>query len=231
MVGTKMKRLTMVAPLIMVATLTYGEQAVYIDQVAGDGLTLFISQSGGDNNSVGKPLDVSPYFIINGNDQNININQLGSTNSIFGSIYGNSFTLDLDQIGSANVVDLQIANANSSAYVISLTGSSNTFDVDAGLLSAANGTVSAIVLGSTNDFMFDINADGANIDLNLTGDSNTYSLTQSGYGSGLGGHSAKIVSLGSFNTVTIDQGATLIANTIDLDLSGSNQTITITQSD
>ena len=58
MVGTKMKRLTMVAPLIMVATLTYGEQAVYIDQVAGDGLTLFISQSGGDNNSVGKPLDV-----------------------------------------------------------------------------------------------------------------------------------------------------------------------------
>ena len=74
----------------------YADQSVYIDQVAGDNLTLTINQNSGDGNSIGDPTAVgdSQYFAIDGDSQTITVDQIGSSNTLTGSIlYTDTFVI------------------------------------------------------------------------------------------------------------------------------------------
>ena len=216
--------------LIMATTGALAEQSIYIDQVnSSDGLTLTINQSSGDGNQVGQPLAADPYFSLDGSSQTITIDQYGASNRLWGEFGGLSATLDIDQTGSSNDIDLVAAGIQNSNWVFNLTGSSNVFDVD--VTAGDTADIDFVYVGDTNDTLLDMSNDGGTVNVNLTGDGNDYDITTSGYGTSLAGHEITVTSIGSYNTVALTQSGTLNANVIDLDITGDNQSITVTQSD
>lgn len=227
-----MKKLTIAAMFVMVSSYASADQAVYIDQVSGENLNLTITQQNGDGNSVGQPQEVNPYFTIEGDDQTIDILQNGGNNLFFGSLQGDTIGFDLDMIGDDNTVDMETSNASNSDYVLSITGSNNSFDLDFGqTISSEYTDLDYNIIGGTNTFTTVIDSDGATQDISIDGDSNNYNITQNGFGSSLEGHAINVTSIGSFNSVDFLQETTIEKSTIDMVLNGSNQVVDITQSD
>lgn len=227
-----MKKLTIATMFVMVSSYANADQSVYIDQVSGENLNLTITQQNGDGNSVGQPEEVNPYFVIEGNDQNIDILQNGGGNLFFGSLQGDTIGFDLDMIGDNNTVDMQSSNASNSDYVLNITGSSNTIDLDFGqTISSEYTNLTYNIIGGTNAFTTVVDSDGATQNISVDGDNNTYNVTQNGFGSSLEGHIINMTSVGSFNNVNLLQETTLEKSTIDMVLNGSNQVVNITQSD
>jgi len=216
----------------MVISHAYADQSVYIDQVSGDSLTLTIVQQFGDGNEIGQPLAASPYLSIEGNSQTLDILQQGAANKIYGAIQGDSMSFDIDQVGDNNEIDAMISSGGNSTYILQFTGGTNTLDFDMGQTTSSEYTIASyVILGSSNDFTTVIDADGAEQDLNITGDGSTYTITQEGYGSSLEGHYLKIMSVGSYNDVKITQDTTLARGYVDIDVNGDNMVVNITQSD
>jgi len=99
------------------------------------------------------------------------------------------------------------------------------------VVSAEYTTLDYGINGSDNIFDIDIDSDGATHTFDLNGDSNEYTITQTGYGSSLEGHLITIDATGDFNEVTILQETTTAQSIINMVTNGSNQVISITQSD
>jgi hypothetical protein len=216
-----MYKLTIAGLFAMVTSFAYADQSVYIDQVSGDSLNLTIVQGNGDGNEVGQPLNGSPYLVIEGNSQTYDLLQSGASNKFFGSIQGDSLSFDVDQVGDTNEFDIMVSYGSNSDYVLSFTGNSNNLDFDMGQsVSSEYTTLSYTVVGDSNSFTTVVDSDGATQTFDMTGDGNNLTLTQTGYGSSLEGHE-----------MTLTQETTLVRSYIELDLSGDNQTISITQSD
>ena len=225
-----MKHIAIISGALIMASGALAEQSIYIDQVnSSDGLTITINQSNGDGNQVGQPLAADPYFSLDGSSQTITIDQYGASNRLWGEFVGLSATLDIDQTGSSNDIDLVTTGIQNSNWVFNLTGSSNVFDVDATAGDTAD--IDFVYVGDTNDTLLDMSNDGGTVSVDLTGDGNDYDITTSGYGTSLAGHEITVTSIGSYNTVALTQSGTLNANVIDLDITGDNQSITVTQSD
>ena len=87
------------------------------------------------------------------------------------------------------------------------------------------------VTGDYNVFDWTIDADGVLNNVTVAGDYNDFEIDQNGYGTSIDYHEVIMNMVGDNNVVDIIQETTLNASHIDLDLSGDNQVITITQSD
>ena len=213
----------------------YADQSVYIDQVAGDNLTLTINQNSGDGNSIGDPTAVgdSQYFAIDGDSQTITVDQIGSSNTLTGSIlYTDTFEFDLSQTGSTNTFAIEQEGGSNGSIVADFVGSNNDVIIDAGLVTSSEYmNLDLDVTGDYNVFDWTIDADGVLNNVTVAGDYNDFEIDQNGYGSSIDFHEVIMNMVGDNNVVDIIQETTLNASHIDLDLSGDNQVITITQSD
>jgi hypothetical protein len=226
-----MKHLAITALLVMVPTITFADQSVYIDQ-AGENLNATIIQKLGDNNTIGDVTATDKYFYLDGDDMTLTFGMEGDANKLIGSIEGDTFDFTLSQIGDNNFFEIMASLSSSSSLTWNIVGSANEVYLNMGqAVSAEYTTLDYNITGDDNIFNIDIDADGATHTFDMNGDSNEYSITQTGYGNSLEGHLLTIDTTGDFNTVTILQETTTAQSIIDMVINGSNQVISITQSD
>ena len=134
--------------------------------------------------------DNEVYIDQSGNNANINVEQLGSSNIIGGlnaatgnmtplDLDGLNLTLDINQIGSSNKFLGDILGDGITGF-FEFDGSSNDFTIQVdptGTYGADNGDFNVDVTGSSNDFTLDIGttalASTLDLDWVIQGDSNT----------------------------------------------------------
>jgi hypothetical protein len=188
---------------------------IYITQT-GDGNVLNILQDGDDNLIIGT--DLTSSAVINGDNNNVDIDQLGSDN-----------VLGLDIVGSSNDVDV-IQNQDQRAK-LSITGSSNTANLNQSAINnVGEHYMSVIIAGNNNTLDLDqtetgnkklfLDIDGSNnvtVDQKGTGnhyseitltDSHTVDVTQDGSGD----HNATINLSGNTSSVTLTQDSSTSQN-------------------
>ena len=188
---------------------------IYITQT-GDGNVLNILQDGDDNLIIGT--DLTSAAVINGDNNNVDIDQLGSDN-----------VLGLDIVGSSNDVDV-IQNQDQRAK-LSITGSSNTANLNQSAINnVGEHYMSVIIAGNNNTLDLDqtetgnkklyLDIDGSNnvtVDQKGTGnhyseitltDSHTIDVTQDGSGD----HNATINLSGNQSSVTLTQDSSTSQN-------------------
>ena len=214
------------------------DNEINIDQT-GDTLTLYIDQYGyGNKIGLDDFSSSSSPMAITGTSLNINIDQIGNENLLFGSIAADSSTYNLLFTGDSNSWDWNIGyvgSSDSSAIDVDFTGDSNTMDFDQGYnASAERLDLDLTVLGDTNIFDVDIDVDDAIWNFDITGGSNNINTMQKDGGEQeinltLSGDSADI----DINQLsgTCPTGVTTCNGIITLDVTSDNATIQINQKD
>lgn len=214
---------------------TYGaDNEIYVSQ-AGANANIDLEQLGSSNiigglNSVAGTLTA---FDLDGINLTLDINQIGNSNKFLGDIYGGSVTGFFEFDGDSNTFTIQADPENtygidSSNYYVDVTGSSNTFTLDAGT-TAITETLDLdwIINGDSNTFDFDINYDGATNYVDVDGDSNTVNFSGSGYAGGY----FYLDQTGSSRTFDITQSSTLASDYLKIISTGSNGTMCVIQND
>ena len=188
---------------------------IYITQT-GNNNVLNILQDGDDNLIIGT--DLSSNAVINGDNNNVDIDQLGSDN-----------VLGLDIVGSSNDVD--VTQNQDQRAKLSITGSSNTANLNQSAINnVGEHYMSVIIAGNNNTLDLDqtetgnkklfLDIDGSNnvtVDQKGTGnhyseitltDSHTVDVTQDGSGD----HNATINLSGNQSSVTLTQDSSTSQN-------------------
>ena len=226
--------------MIFSASAFAADNSIYIDQ-SGDNSTIDITQTGAGN-------------VIRG------IQGVGTGNTTPAKIYGNNAAIDIQQIGSTNTLNLGVntSTATGRAYGIDLTyyvtgnsgvatinsnnagtgtSGSNFIDVrqtgnSAGLnlniLGSKNDFTAVTSGGSSNSITATINADETVSNISMTGGgSNTFTSTLS---SNKG--RVNLTTVGASNGITLTQTGTAGTNghEFTLGLTGSSNTMAVTQS-
>lgn len=181
------------------------------------------------------------YIDQSGNNANIDLEQLGSSNIIGGTdavagtmtaldLDGLNLTLDINQIGSSNQFLGDILGDNITGF-FEFDGDSNIFDIQidpTDTYGADSGDYNVDVTGSSNEFTLDVatNALASTLDLDwiINGDSNTLDF---GIDYDLGTSYVDID--GDSNSVTFD-GSGYQSGYFYLDQTGNGRTYNITQS-
>ncbi len=214
------------------------DNEINIDQT-GDTLTLFIDQYGyGNKIGLDDFSSSSSPMSVTGTSLNINIDQVGNENLLFGTIAADSSTYNLLFTGDSNSWDWDIGyigSSDASAIDVDITGDSNVMDFDQGYnASAERLDLDLTVLGNTNIFDVDIDVDDAIWNVDVTGASNNINTMQKDGGEQeinltLSGDSADI----DINQMsgTCPQGVTTCNGIITLDVTSDNATIQINQKD
>ena len=205
----------------------------------GDTLTLFIDQYGyGNKIGLDDFSSSSSPMSVTGTSLNINIDQVGNENLLFGTIAADSSTYNLLFTGDSNSWDWNIGyigSSDSSAIDVDITGDSNVMDFDQGYTASAERLdLDLTVLGNTNIFDVDIDVDDAIWNVDVTGASNNINTMQKDGGEQeinltLSGDSADI----DINQMsgTCAQGVATCNGIITLDVTSDNATIQINQKD
>jgi hypothetical protein len=205
----------------------------------GDTLTLFIDQYGyGNKIGLDDFSSSSSPMSVTGTSLNINIDQVGNENLLFGTIAADSSTYNLLFTGDSNSWDWNIGyigSSDASAIDVDITGDSNVMDFDQGYnASAERLDLDLTVLGNTNIFDVDIDVDDAIWNVDVTGASNNIKTMQKDGGEQeinltLSGDSADI----DINQLsgTCATGVTTCNGIITLDVTSDNATIQINQKD
>tara|TARA_B110000858_G_scaffold26799_1_gene27972 strand:- start:180 stop:875 length:696 start_codon:yes stop_codon:yes gene_type:complete len=214
------------------------DNEINIDQT-GDTLTLFIDQYGyGNKIGLDDFSSSSSPMSVTGTSLNINIDQVGNENLLFGTIAADSSTYNLLFTGDSNSWDWNIGyigSSDASAIDVDITGDSNVMDFDQGYnASAERLDLDLTVLGNTNIFDVDIDVDDAIWNVDVTGASNNINTMQKDGGEQeinltLSGDSADI----DINQLsgTCATGITTCNGIITLDVTSDNATIQINQKD
>ena len=214
------------------------DNEINIDQT-GDTLTLYIDQYGyGNKIGLDDFSSSSSPMSVTGSSLNINIDQVGNENLLFGTIAADSSTYNLLFTGDSNSWDWNIGyigSSDASAIDVDITGDSNVMDFDQGYnASAERLDLDLTVLGDTNIFDVDIDVDDAIWNMDVTGASNNINTMQKDGGEQeinltLSGDSADI----DINQLsgTCATGITTCNGIITLDVTSDNATIQINQKD
>jgi hypothetical protein len=190
--------------------------------------------------------DNEVYVDQSGNNANIDIEQLGSSNIIGGlnavsgtmtalDLDGLNLTLDINQIGSSNkfLFDIQVDptntyGADSGNYNVDVTGSSNDFDLNVGTGALASTLdLDWIINGDSNTFDFDIDYDLATSYVDVDGDSNSITFDGSGYQNGY----FYLDQTGNSRTFNVTQSSTLASDWLKILSNGNNGTVCVVQND
>jgi hypothetical protein len=172
-------------------------------------------------------------FVLRGDNQTLTTIQTGNNNTITGSIYGVTsgagVTSTIQQIGNSNLIDFNCgagtnANCDGSSFNWKFSGNSNTLYYNGG---GANQNSAINVSGGNNYFNLSVLAPNASQNLQVTGDYNTFNVTQAGGGSS--GHSIGINVTGTSNTFTTSQTGTA-DQVINVKTIGNGGSYTIKQS-
>ena len=214
------------------------DNEINIDQT-GDTLTLYIDQYGyGNKIGLDDFSSSSSPMSITGSSLNINIDQIGNENLLFGTIVADSSTYNLLFTGDSNSWDWNIGyvgSADSSTIDVDITGDSNTMDFDQGYnASAERLDMDLTLLGDTNIFDVDIDVDDAIWNFDITGASNNINTMQKDGGE----QEINVTLTGDSADIDINQmsgtcatGVTTCNGIITLDVTSDNATIQINQKD
>lgn len=185
--------------------------------------------------------DNEVYVDQSGNNANIDVEQLGSTNLIGGlnsstgsltalDLDGLNLTLDINQIGSSNTFLGDIYGDSITAF-FEFDGDSNDFTIQVdptNTYGADSGNYNVDVTGSSNDFTLDVGtsalASTLDLDWIVNGDSNTFDFDIN-YDLG----TSYVDVDGDSNTVNFT-GSGYQSGYFYLDQTGSSRTFNITQS-
>ena len=219
------KVLSSVSVLVFSAFVFSADNDIYITQT-GTGLTLTIDQVGAGN--------------------------VVGTSQTRVSLSGTEMTVDIDQIGDTNTLAASISQANTSSFIYTATGDSNTatFDVgdtgdvagsdldfeatgDSNVLTFTQGDASTatagdqdmVITGTSNNMNIKCNVVGCKNEWTVSGNSNDIDTLQSGASD----HAIVVSLTGSRNNVDVDQTDTANANTFNLTATTSNGTIDVDQ--
>jgi len=228
---------------ILLLLLSFGLMAdneIYIDQT-GNNVNIDIEQLG-SSNLIGGTDAVSGTMtaaVLNGGTWTFDINQIGSSNKFLtDGIFGDNFTGYFEFNGDSNEFEFSMdtTGLNTADFAdinFDITGSSNTFDWDIAQVSGASYLDLDFILdGDSNDFTFDIDSDYYTAYIDIFGDSNTMTLTKSGYGASSSDGGYFYLDLnGSTNTVDITQSSTLALDYLKIESDASNSNICVVQND
>ena len=181
---------------------------IYITQT-GNNNVLNILQDGDDNLIIGT--DLSSNAVINGDNNNVDIDQLGSDN-----------VLGLDIVGSSNDVD--VTQNQDQRAKLSITGSSNTANLNQSAINnVGEHYMSVIIAGNNNTLDLDQTETGnKKLFLDIDG-SNNVTVDQKGTGN----HYSEIT-LTDNHTVDVTQDGSGDHNAT-INLSGNQSSVTLTQ--
>ena len=216
------------------------DNEIYIDQ-SGNNAAIDIEQLGGSN-MIGGLSSTSGSMtaaILTGGSWTLDINQIGASNKFLtDGILGDNFTGFFEFDGDTNTFEFSMdtSGLNGADFVnayVDITGGSNDFDIDLGQSSDVSYLdLDLIVDGDSNDFTFDIDSTNYTSYIDIFGDSNTMTLTKSGYGSGTGSSGYFYLDLnGSTNTVNITQSSTLALDYLKIESDASSSNICVVQND
>jgi hypothetical protein len=227
---------------IMIPFLTFAQATddneINIEQ-DGDTLTLYIDQYG-YGNKIGADdfSSSSSAMVITGSSVNMNIDQIGNSNLLFGPLIADSYVLNLLFTGDSNSWDWNIGyvgSSDSSTMDVDITGDSNTMDFDQGYnASAERLDFDLTVIGDSNVFDVDIDVDDAVWNFDITGGSNNINTLQKDGAE----HEINLTHVGSSADIDINQisgtcptGVSTCNGIITLDVDSENATIQINQKD
>jgi hypothetical protein len=139
---------------------------------------------------------------------------VASDNEIYVDQSGATANIDLEQLGSGNII----------GGLNSVAGTLTAFDLDGTSL-----TLDINQIGSSNKFLGDIYADSYTGFFEFSGSSNLFTIQvdpDNTYGADSSNVNVNVT--GGSNTFTLNQGTSALASTLDLDwiINGSNNTIT-----
>ena len=226
--------------LLLLSFGIYADNEIYIDQ-AGSNVNIDLEQLG-SNNIIGGLNSTSGSMvkaILSGGTWTFDINQIGSSNNFLtDGMYGDNFTGFFEFDGDSNDFEFSMdtTGLNSADFVdinFDVTGSSNTFDWDIAESSGSDYLDLDFILdGDSNDFTFDIDSDYYTAYIDILGDSNTMTLTKTGYGASSSDAGYFYLDLnGSSNTLNIKQESTLALDWLKIESDASNSNICVVQSD
>ena len=223
---------------------------IYIEQI-GDTLDLDITQDG-QNNEFG---DSTTDALLDGDDMTFAITQTGNLNKIDAKIKGNDYTGTWTFTGNNSEVDLTCAvasgtNCETVTLNIATTGSTNLFDIYLGESADAKDLIANFTItGDGSVIQTDVDGESAKITVVMnnssTSSSTTYNDSASGNTSAAGGnfldidiagdgdvagHEVKVDVTGGGNFIKVDQSGINDAK-VDLDMTGHDNNVNITQSD
>ena len=223
---------------------------IYIEQI-GDNLDLDITQDG-QNNEFG---DSTTDALLDGDDMTFAITQTGNTNTIDAKIKGNDYTGTWQFTGNSNAVDLTCdntagVNCETVTLNITTTGSTNIFDVFIGESTKAQNLVANFtVTGDGNVIQTEVDGEDATVTVVMNNSSSLSSTTLTDQNSGnatqaggnlididiagdgdVNGHTVIMDVTGGGNKIVVDQSG-VYDNKVDLDMTGDDGDVSITQSD
>jgi hypothetical protein len=223
----------------IMAPAAMADNEIYIDQVGGTS-TIVIEQDGSNNLVGGDASQIAAgapsKFILNGDNINFNSVFSGSSNKLFGAIYGDNTVVDLDVTGSSNNITFDVDpdnvyGAGSGDFQIDISGGNNTIDWGFGRNDAAsNADVDLLLDGDFNTANISVS------DVTLNWDFATSNSTLDYTATGYDGHTATITGDGDYMNLDLIQSSTLSSDTIEIEFDGngtstSNSVICIQQSD
>jgi len=224
-----MKNKLMLAAMALLASSVAMSQSttnsIFIEQV-GDGSTINITQRG-QGNQIGSEQN---RMVLEGNVQTITTVQDGNNNSIQGEIVqADNVTMDVTVTGDSNSITYDNGSAASvagSTQTLAVTGDSNNLTLNQGTVgSATNATQTITITGDTNTLTSTINTDDVVNTKTVIGDGNNITTVQDG----TAGKNIEMLLTGNSNTVTVNQKSTTNVDTLKIDRTSSNSTITINQ--
>jgi hypothetical protein len=218
----------------------YADNEIYIDQT-GNNASIDIEQLGstnliGDTDAVAGTMTAA---VLNGTSMTLDINQIGSSNKFLtDGIFGSSLIGFFEFDGDSNTFEFSmdttgLNTADSNDINIDITGSLNMTDIDIAEVSGASYLdIDWIIDGDSNDSEVDLDADYATMYMDIFGDSNDLTFTQSGYGASSSDAKYFYLDLdGSNNTAVIKQQSTLAADWLKIESDASNSNICVIQND
>ena len=220
---------TLFAMSLLLPSLLFAQQAttnaIYIDQV-GDASTITITQKG-QNNSIGTEAN---RLQLQGDAQLLTITQQGGSNSINGLIkQADNIDYTVAVTGDSNSIvynEGDTASIAGSKSVLTVSGSSNALTFNqADTASATNADQTITIQGDQNTYTSHINADDVVNKMTVAGDQNNLTLTQNGFA----GKNVDMTLTGNGNTVTVSQTSTLNVDTLKINSTSSGSTISISQ--
>jgi hypothetical protein len=199
--------------------------SIYIEQV-GDNSNITIVQKG-QNNRIGSEQN---RLILNGNGQILNTTQEGNNNLIQGSIVqADNVSADTTVTGDNNTITYdrgEAASVSGSSETVAVTGSTNNLTFNQGTSASATGATQTItVIGDTNTLTSTINADDVVNTKTIAGDGNNINTFQNG----AAGKNIEMILTGNTNTIEVKQTSTNNVDTLKIDSTSSSSTITINQ--
>lgn len=226
--------------LLLLSLGVMADNEIYIDQT-GTNVNIDIEQLG-SSNLIGGTDAVSGTMtaaVLNGGTWTFDINQIGSSNKFLtDGIFGDNFTGYFEFNGDSNEFEFSMdtTGLNTADFVdinFDITGGLNTFDWDIAQSSGASYLDLDFLLdGDSNDFTFDIDSDYYTAYIDILGDSNTMTLTKTGYGASSSDGGYFYLDLdGSSNTLNIKQESTLALDWLKIESDASNSNICVVQSD